>query len=114
MDQLDHYDTVSYNVNIRSSITSISVGSVCGALIGSSLKALSSNKTGEFGVLDGLNAALIAVLASLAVVIAFARKASTQPIVSVEDFWGGALVGFSVGFFGLDNFLYLFKNPGNP
>jgi hypothetical protein len=113
MDEQDHYDTVSYNVNIRSSLTSVSVGSICGALIGSVLKALSTNKTGGVGVWDGLNAALIAALASLAVVIAFARKASAQPIVSVEDFWGGALIGFSVGFFGLDNFLYLFKSPGS-
>jgi hypothetical protein len=36
-------------------------------------------------------------LASVAVVAAFARKSTAQPIVSVEDFWRGS----SVGLFGL-------------
>ena len=29
-----------------------------------------------------------------------ARKSSTQQIVSVEDFWGGLLIGFLVGYLG--------------
>jgi hypothetical protein len=57
-----------------------------------------------------LAALAISVLASLAVVVAFARKSAAQPIVSVEDFWGGALIDFSTSFFGFEQFLKLF--PG--
>jgi hypothetical protein len=114
LDSVDHYDTISYNVNIRSSMASVSVGAIFGALIGALLKALSSTSPAIGGASGVLQAATVAVLASLAVVIAFARKAATQPIVSVEDVWGGALIGFSVGFFGLDQFTYLFHNrPGS-
>jgi hypothetical protein len=34
------------------------------------------------------------------VVVAFARKKDAQPILSVEDFWGGVFVGFLVGYTG--------------
>jgi len=42
------------------------------------------------------------------VVVAFARKSSAQPLVSVEDFWGGMVIGFTVGYFGFNQFLHLF------
>lgn len=41
-------------------------------------------------------------------VIAFARKKDAQPILSIEDFWGGVLIGFLAGFLGksfLDRFI---------
>jgi uncharacterized membrane protein YfcA len=34
------------------------------------------------------------------VVVAFARKKDAQPILSVEDFWGGVFVGFLAGYSG--------------
>jgi hypothetical protein len=58
---------------------------------------------------ESFSAALaISVLASLAVVVAFARKSAAEPIVSVEDFWGVALIGFSTSFFGFEHLLKLF------
>jgi hypothetical protein len=32
---------------------------------------------------------------------------------SIEDFWGGIVVGFSVGFFGFDQFFSLFQGSGD-
>jgi len=58
-------------------------------------------------------AVIVGGISSLAVVIAFARKTAAQPMVSIEDFWGGTLIGFSVGFFGFEKFLYLFTNPSS-
>ena len=49
-------------------------------------------------------------MASIAVVVAFARKSSAQPLVSVEDFWGGLVIGFTVGYFGFHQFLQLFPS----
>jgi hypothetical protein len=51
-------------------------------------------------------------MASLVVVVAFARKSSAQPLVSVEDFWGGMVIGFTVGFFGFNQFFGLFPTGG--
>jgi len=48
-------------------------------------------------------------LASVGVIIAFARKSAAQPIVSVEDFWGGAFISFMTGYLGFDHFFKLFS-----
>jgi hypothetical protein len=34
------------------------------------------------------------------VVVAFARKRDTQPILSIEDFWGGLFIGAMTGYTG--------------
>ena len=88
------------------------VGSAFGAIVGSLLKSFSGPQ-GSASTHSVLQAIFVSVLASAAVVVAFARKANAQPIISVEDFWGGALLGFTVGFFGFDRFAGLFAGaPG--
>jgi hypothetical protein len=80
-----------------------------GACTGTALKSLTSHaQTGS----QIATAFAVAILATLAVVIAFARKTTAQPIVSVEDFWGGVLIGFSVGFFGFQAFTRIFPQSG--
>jgi hypothetical protein len=109
-DDVDHTDTVSYEQAIRSTIGAMTVGACCGAILGAVLKNVGPTELVVTGSM--LRAILVALLASTAVVIAFARKSAAQPIVSVEDFWGGALIGFSVGFFGFDKFAGLFSQSG--
>jgi len=112
-DGTDHTDTVAYEQSIRSTLSAMCVGSAVGAIFGSLLKNFSGSliSTNMHLVIQGL---FVSVLASTAVVVAFARKANTQPIISIEDFWGGALLGFTVGFFGFDRFSGLFAGvaPG--
>jgi hypothetical protein len=108
-DNVDHTDTISYEQSIRSTIGAMAAGACCGAVLGAVLKTFGS--AGSAGAASILQAVLVALLASIAVVVAFARKSAAQPIVSVEDFWGGALIGFSVGFFGFDRFSGLFGQP---
>lgn len=109
-DGADHTDTIAYEQSIRSTITAMSIGAACGAIIGTLLKSLSGSPGSAS---DGfrIRALIASVLASFAVVIAFARKTTAQPIVSVEDFWGGALIGFTVGFFGFEQFHNLLGKP---
>ena len=108
-DGVDHTDTVAYGQSIGATIGAISIGACCGAVLGAVLKQLSSaDGTGAPPV---GRAIIVALLASLAVVVAFARKTTAQPVVSVEDFWGGALIGFTVGFSGLGQFSGIFGNP---
>jgi hypothetical protein len=112
-DGVDHTDTIAYEQSIRSSFTAIAIGSVAGAVLGTLLKTLRGSSAPDIVKWSVLQALVVSALASIAVVVAFARKSSAQPIVSVEDFWGGALLGFTVGFFGFDQFLGLFGgNPG--
>ncbi|MEU6115887.1 hypothetical protein ABZ840_15350 [Streptomyces sp. NPDC047117] len=107
LDGADHTTTVAHDVLINAPLPSTAVGGVFGALVGTSLRALGANP-----VPDGmawLRGILTGVLASLVVVVAFARKSSAQPFVSIEDFWGGTIIGFSVGYFGFQGFADMLK-----
>jgi hypothetical protein len=107
-----HFDTINYNLNIRSNFFSICIGAVLGSLMGSLLRNL-SGVVSQVTAMAVWQAVIVGGISSLAVVIAFARKTAAQPMVSIEDFWGGTLIGFSVGFFGFEKFLYLFTNPSS-
>lgn len=106
-DGIDHADTIAYQQSIRATMGAIAIGAVIGAIMGTLLKSLTTPTPSELG--RALRIMAASIVASIAVVIAFARKSNAQPIVSVEDFWGGALIGFSVGFFGFEQFFGLFS-----
>lgn len=113
VDGVDHTGTTPFQLTIQAALESISWGSVAGAFLGGTLKSLTRANQPPLGgewLVGALQGVSVAVLASIAVIIAFARKSSAQPIVSVEDFWGGFVIGFSVGFFGFDRFLGLFPS----
>ena len=107
----DHFDTVPYRINIRTSIASVSIGAIIGAIMGSLLKNLSDTSVPHIDFVTVFQTLVVASIAAVAVVIAFARKAASQPIISIEDFWGGLLIGFSVGYFGFEQFTNLFTTP---
>jgi hypothetical protein len=56
--------------------------------MGSTIKNLPLIQSGN-PMVSVLYATLVSTIASVAVVIAFARKAAAQSFVSIEDFWGG-------------------------
>jgi hypothetical protein len=103
VDGLDHTVNIPFRLNIRAAMSSIVTGAIIGAVLGSLVKALSAQGASveARNVVRGL---AVAVLASVAVVAAFARRSSAQPFVSIEDFWGGIVIGFSVGYFGFSQF----------
>jgi len=103
VDGLDHTVTIPFRLSIRAAMSSIVVGAFIGAALGSTVKVLSAQNASLHpgNVIKGLT---VAVLASAAVVAAFARRSSAQPFVSIEDFWGGIVIGFSVGYFGFSQF----------
>ena len=98
-------DSVRYTLNIRSPLKAIMYGAIVGSALGFILKSIYNNP----GALSSANSDVIvkwviqlfgALLAAAVAVIAFARKKDTQPILSIEDFWGGFFVGFLAGFSG--------------
>jgi hypothetical protein len=107
-DSADHTETIAYEQNIRSTMSAMAIGAACGAILGTMLKSLSASPAASNGNTAILRSLIASILAAVAVVIAFARKSNAQPIISIEDFWGGALIGFSVGYLGFDQFRGLF------
>jgi hypothetical protein len=111
-DGIDHTGTVSYEQRVAAPLRATVFGAIAGAAAGSTLKSLTDQHWA--GTTAFLLALAAAMLSSAAVVIAFARKTAAQPFISVEDFWGGSLIGFSVGYFGFDQFSGLFKSSAPP
>jgi hypothetical protein len=103
-----HMTTITHEQVVQASFKAVVIGGIVGAIVGSLLKSLTSGEVVDSILM--LKAMGTSILAAAAVVVAFSRKSGIQPIVSVEDFWGGALIGFSTGFFGFERFINLFGN----
>lgn len=91
-------------MTIRAPIISVMSGSVFGGLAGSFVNTLIQDPnmiafSKEFMIL-----LLIAVILSAMGVVFLARKSETQALVTVEDFWGGIVIGFLVGYTGVSFF----------
>jgi len=108
VDDLEHTATVPYELNIRATLRAVVIGAAVGAVVGALLKSLSVPAGPESDLPATIRALTVGILASTAVVIALGRRQSAQPFISIEDFWGGLIVGFSVAFFGFDQFSSLF------
>lgn len=109
-------DSVGYQLNVRAPLKALISGAVVGSLTGylvrdifdqKVLLSLIQNPT-RVSFASWLVALFGNVLVAALLVIAFARKKDAQPILSIEDFWGGVFVGFLAGYTGksvLDQFL---------
>ncbi|RKE22954.1 hypothetical protein [Streptomyces sp. TLI_171] len=97
-------NTTSCTVPVKSALRNVMLGGVVGGLVGSAARSLQSVRTDGFlshghpGV-AAVSLALSAIL-SWAAIIFSARKSEAQSFITVEDFWGGLLVGFLIGYSG--------------
>jgi hypothetical protein len=94
-DNTAHSNNVSFRLNIRAALKAIMIGAVVGSILGATARTL-----GVTGGTLSTTSFTLAVIFGVIAVIGFARKADAQQIVSVEDFWGGLLIGFLVGYLG--------------
>jgi hypothetical protein len=85
---------------LRPPLRALIWGSAVGAVIGSSLKFLEPN--GALGSI--LATILIAALSSALMTVLIARGTGIKGVVTVEDFYGGLLVGVLVSYAGSDVF----------
>jgi len=101
-------NTIAQEISIRASIPSVWKGSLLGGFVGSLARLLQAAGSSDIGWRDFLFSALIAIflaiILSSVTVVFMARKSDTQSIVSIEDFWGGILIGFFVGYTGTSFF----------
>lgn len=105
-------NSISHELSIRTSLLSVMAGSAIGGLIGSALQLLQNTQIPEpatvLFTVPNIIAFLItlttAVILSVIAIIFTARKSETQSFVAVEDFWGGLLIGFLIGYTGTSFF----------
>jgi hypothetical protein len=92
---------------LRPPLRANATGAVVGTIVGAFARGLKDRSADFFTSLDvGFVASttLSATLAIVAVIYSSRRTGDAQPIITVEDFWGGMLVGFTVGYMGIDVF----------
>lgn len=103
LDGSQNVDTVSHTLKVRSALTSIILGSVIGGSCGWLLKnssVLGTSTQGSFIDPATWPALLVSLVISMLTVVILARKKGSQPVVSIEDFWGGIAIGFMASYAG--------------
>jgi hypothetical protein len=89
-------DTIEHTLPIKAALASMILGSLFGGLAGWFTSA-GTAATYDFKTTVSLVVSL--TLGFMAVVL-FSRKKDVQPIIAVEDFWGGVALGFLVAYAG--------------
>ena len=100
-------NTVAHEISIRPSVYSIMFGSTIGGSIGSLARLLQINPSlswTSFTEVDFLVGISVSIILSAVAIVFMARKSDTQSFLAVEDFWGGVLIGFLIGYTGASFF----------
>jgi hypothetical protein len=102
-----HHHTFEVRFTLRPPLLANCIGATIGALFGPIARGL-KEQGGDFIPAMGIpflaGVALSAILAVVAVIYSSRKTGEAQPIITVEDFWGGLLVGFFMGFLGNEFF----------
>ncbi|MFN7204383.1 MAG: hypothetical protein ACK5U5_01730 [Burkholderiales bacterium] len=89
---------VASEFDVRPPLLSMVIGSVLGSILGTLAKVLNKAQTLEWQpLIVSLGAAIVM---SLIATIALSRKTGTQGFITVEDFFGGFVVGALIGYGG--------------
>lgn len=105
-DQIHHH-TFEVRFTLRPPLMANGLGAVVGSLVGPIARGLRDQGPEFFstiGIAFIAGVALTAILALVAVIYSSRKTGEAQPIITVEDFWGGLLVGFLLGFLGNEFF----------
>lgn len=102
VDNKEKTQVVTSEFDIRPPLLSVVIGAVTGSILGTLAKILNQAQTFEWQPITvSLGAAIVM---SLIATIALSRKTGTQGFITVEDFFGGFVVGALIGYGGADYF----------
>jgi len=109
-----HHHTFEVRFTLRPPLLANGIGSIVGSIVGPLAKGLRDQGPSFFssiGIPFVAGVTLTAILSLVAVIYSSRKTGEAQPIITVEDFWGGFLVGFFVGFTGNELFGKLVPLP---
>jgi hypothetical protein len=101
-------NTSAFAMQVRAALWSVILGGFVGGIVGSVARSI--QQTGMAAAFKGSNlsptigALILSAILSGAAVVFSARKTDAQSFVTVEDFWGGVLIGFLIGYSGTTAF----------
>jgi hypothetical protein len=102
-----HTSTFEIGFPFRPPLRSISLGALIGAVLGTAAKMLKENGPAVLQQKPSeviTATALAVILATIAVVYSSRRSNESQPVLTVEDVWGGMILGFLIGYLGNEFF----------
>ena len=102
-----HNQSVPYTLDIQTGLKYIVIGAVIGSMFGILAKEINLLTEGKW--IAFLTTTVSTIIISGFAVIAFARKTGVQPLVTIQDFWGGMLIGFLISYSGTQVFGNLFS-----
>jgi hypothetical protein len=117
------YKSKDIEVSIFPSMGTMLVGTLVGSVLGTTVRVFTGgplprlpnfSSTGPGSETPNFGTSLVTLLfinliLGLLIGIILMRKKDVQPFLTVEDFWGGILLGFLVGYMGIQ-FLFQFGN----
>lgn len=100
-DDVEHIQEIQSSLNIYASPIEIYFGAIIGAVFGSFARYVQSNTSLQLNDLFGF---IVSAILGFFLVLIAKRRADVQLGVSIEDWVGGAVVGFTVGYLGTSYF----------
>jgi hypothetical protein len=102
-----HFAPFEIRLTLRPPILANCIGAIVGSILGSCARSLQEQgsaflKNPSFDFFAAT--ILAAILAVIAVIYASRRTGESQPILTIEDLWGGLVVGFLMGYLGHEYF----------
>ncbi len=90
---------------MRPPLISNIIGAIIGGMLGITAKVLKEHEPYSMFNLSFISASALSIILGIIIVVFSCRKTSDlQPILTIEDIWGGMLAGFFVGYLGQDFF----------
>lgn len=105
-----HTTDFEVEFTLRPPLKANALGAVVGSILGAISKGLRDQGPdffGQLGIGFIASTALATILSVVAVIYSSRRTGDAQPIVTVEDVWGGLLTGFLIGYAGHEYFTKL-------
>jgi len=102
-----HTSTFEVSFPYRPPLRSITVGAVIGAVLGTVARILKDDGSSALMAKPGeaLTATVLAIILSIIGVVYSSRRSNdVQPVLTVEDVWGGMILGFLIGYLGHEFF----------
>ncbi|WP_405717663.1 hypothetical protein OG607_01420 [Streptomyces sp. NBC_01537] len=104
-------NTTSLTVPLKAALWNVMSGGALGGAVGSAGRSLQDAHSLSTLFHQHLGTAIgslvLAVILSSAAIVFAARKSEAQSFITVEDFWGGVLIGFLIGYSGTAAFTEL-------
>ncbi|MDF3297891.1 hypothetical protein [Streptomyces tropicalis] len=97
-------NTTALTVPLKAALWNVMTGGALGGMVGSVARSLQDAHS--FSTLahqqlgPAISSLVLAVILSSAAIVFAARKSEAQSFITVEDFWGGVLIGFLIGYSG--------------